>query len=288
MSSYKAALAAGGALGCTILAVGVLDHLITNYETQLDRLSEQPDRITVAVAATDLYQGVPITGDDLYITQVEPKYLPEGSYIDADHLVGRIPRERILVDEVVRAQRLADADAGLGLNAIIPRGTRALSIEIKDGAALAGMLSPGSYVDVLVTVDGEDGHPETRTLLQSTYVLGVNRRLSGESRSDATEHRGHGKPAVTLLVSPSDAEQVAHASMVGDLRLTLRNGSDEGMPTMDGTVGCDLRADCTTPASTPRPTPPASVDERCISQDRVLGSEKTVRWFTPEGLPCEL
>jgi len=289
MSTLRAAVAAGGALACTIVAVFTLDRLVTDYERQLERIQAEPDRLTVAVASKELYQGVPITDDDLYITQLEPRYLPEGAYLDREHLVGRIPRERILADEVVRADRLADPDAGIGLNAIIPRGTRAISVEISDGAALAGMLEPGSYVDVLVTVDGEDDKPQTRTLLQATYVLGVNRRLSGESREDAMERRGGGKPAVTLLVSPADAEQVAHASMIGDLRLTLRNGHDDAYRSSEGTITCDLRSsDCPEAAPTPAPAPPKTMDERCVPQDQVLGADKQVRWFTPEGLPCEL
>ncbi len=289
MSSFKAAMAGVGALVSTVVAVATLDRLITDYESQLDRMSTEPDRVRVAVASKDLYQGVPIADDDLYTVEVEPRYLPEGSYMGAEYLVGRIPRERILADEVVRSARLADPDAGVGLNAIIPRGTRAISIEIKDGAALAGMLEPGSWVDVLVTVQGEDDpRPETRTLLQATYVLGVNRRLSGESRDEAADRRGSGKPAVTLLVSAADAEKVAHASEVGDVRLTLRNGGDDVFREMTGADACDLRGDDCDPAAPQPPyAPPPTIDERCIGVDQVHGGEKTVRWFTPEGLPCE-
>ncbi|MCA9494691.1 MAG: Flp pilus assembly protein CpaB, partial [Myxococcales bacterium] len=138
------------AIGAGSFSLVMLYKLITSYQMKIDEAKRPEDTVMVIVAARDLYQGVTITEEDLYAVQIPPKFLPEGVFLSPEHVVGRIPRERILANEFVRADRLADPESGVGLNAIIPRGMRAISINITDGAALSGFLNPGNYVDVLV------------------------------------------------------------------------------------------------------------------------------------------
>ncbi len=216
------AMIAGGA------SIVILTQLIGNYQREIDEARRPEDTVMVIVAARDLYQGVTITEEDLYAVEIPPKYLPDGVFLSPEHVVGRIPRERILANEFVRANRLADPESGVGLNAIIPRGMRAISVGVSDGEALSGFLNPLNYVDVLVTVgDQKEEIPiETRTLLQAIFVLGVNSRMQRESREEAREKRGKQKPSVTLLVTAEEAEQLAHAEKMGRLRLTLRNDLD--------------------------------------------------------------
>jgi pilus assembly protein CpaB len=156
-------------------------------------------------------------------------------FLSPDHVVGRIPRERVLANEFVRADRLADPESGVGLNAVIPRGMRAISVEVSGGHALAGFLNPGNYVDVIVTikpdetvegVDAKQKEAETKTFLQAVFVLGVNSRMQRESADASKEKRGRAAPSVTLLVDAEQAESVAHYDELGDLTLTLRNDLD--------------------------------------------------------------
>ena len=110
----------------------------------------------------------------------------------------------------------------MGLNAIIPRGMRALSINISDGSAVSGFLNPGNYVDVLVTIDGDDAREaETRTLLQAVTVLAVNNRMGS-----SVENIERMRPSVTVAVTPDQAEKLAHAVAQGEVTLTLRNDID--------------------------------------------------------------
>jgi pilus assembly protein CpaB len=226
------------------LAILGLSQLVGSYQKQIDSARRPEDRVTVIVAARDLYQGVTITEEDLYLVEIPPKYLPEGIFLSPEYVVGRIPRERILANEFVRGDRLADPESGVGLNAVIPRGMRAVSIDVKDAEALSGFLNPLNYVDVLVTVDPPDKDipAETRTLLQAVFVLGVNSRMAKETREEARDRRGAQKPSVTLLVTAEQAEQIAHANGVGEIRLSLRNDLDVNYATLEGGVDIeDLR-----------------------------------------------
>ena len=88
------------------LALVALYNLITSYQVKIDEAKRPEDKVMVIVAARDLYQGVTINEEDLYAVQIPPKYLPEGVFLSPEHVVGRIPRERILANEFVRADRL--------------------------------------------------------------------------------------------------------------------------------------------------------------------------------------
>lgn len=183
-------------------------------QARIDEARRPEDRLTVVIAARDLHSGVTITEDDLYAVAIAPRYLPEGAFLDPVAVVGRVPSERILANEPVRAERLADPESGTGLNGLLPRGMRALSVSVRDGAALSGFLRPGNLVDVLVTSPPEvpDAHPRTEKLLEAIAVLRVDRGVRAEGRP----------PAVTLLVTRAEAERIAHAERVGDIVLSLR------------------------------------------------------------------
>ena len=224
----------------------VLWQLIQGYQDRIDEARRPEDTVMVIVAARDLYQGVTITEEDLYAVEIPPRYLPEGVFLSPEHVVGRIPRERILANEFVRNDRLADPESGVGLNAVIPRGMRAISIRVSGGEALSGFLNPGNYVDVLVTLTDDDRltrksrtGPETQTLLQAIFVLGVNSRASGETYETAKKRKG-GK-GVTLLVTADQAEKIAHAERTGNITLTLRNDLDVTEQALAGVDMDDLR-----------------------------------------------
>ncbi|MCB9673549.1 MAG: Flp pilus assembly protein CpaB [Alphaproteobacteria bacterium] len=220
------------------IAVVSLFQLITSYQARIDEAKKPEDTVMVIVAARDLYPGVTITEDDLVAVEIPPRFLAGGVFLSPEHVVGQRPRERILANEFVRAERLANPESGEGLNAIIPREMRAISVEISDGAALSGFLDPGNYVDVLVTIDPESEkgggkEVETHTLLQAVFVLGVNSKAQNE-QMDASVGRGNKKPSVTLLVTAQQAEQIAHAEAMGDIRLALRNDLDNNFVESQG------------------------------------------------------
>lgn len=282
------------AIGAGSFSLVMLYQLITSYQLKIDEAKRPEDTVMVIVAARDLYQGVTITEDDLYAVQIPPKYLPEGVFLSPEHVVGRIPRERILANEFVRADRLADPESGVGLNAVIPRGMRAISINVSDGAALSGFLNPGNYVDVLVTIQPETDNqkqevPETRTLLQAVFVLGVNSRMQKETSEQAKEKRGSQKPSVTLLVTADQAEQIAHAENMGEIVLTLRNDLDVNFTPLVGVDIEDLRRKIEAPkverkrVATAAPKPV----KKCTEVAIVSGGEKKVILVDENGIPCD-
>ncbi|MCB9684453.1 MAG: Flp pilus assembly protein CpaB [Alphaproteobacteria bacterium] len=209
--------------GAAAVASVVIYLVIASYQNELKEVTAPTEVVKVMVASHDIWQGKTIQAEDLVMVELPPSYVPDSVLRQIDQAVGRVPRERILAHEFIRDERLADPAAGVGLNAIIPRGMRAMSLDISDGSSVSGFLNPGNYVDVLVTIEGDDDgrEAETVTLLQAVTVLAVNNRLG-----DSTAGEGSKKPSVTLAVTPDLAEKLTHAVAQGTVTLTLRNDID--------------------------------------------------------------
>jgi len=215
-----------------IMAVVLIYRLIQSYEQELADASRPEETIKVVVAKHTLSQGQTLTDQDVELKDIVPAFVPDTVFHAVEEVVGRVPAERIIEGEYVRRERLADPEAGVGLNAIIPRGQRALSMNISDGSAVSGFLNPGNYVDVLVTVSSNDpkdpnhGLPQTITMLQAQKILAVNSRLGSEEADGPGRDGAQHAPSVTLAVTPEDAEKLAHAYSAGSVTLTLRNDVD--------------------------------------------------------------
>lgn len=231
-------------LGASLIASMVGGFLLVEFARQYAaalELAQEEMRATVVVANRNLLPGIAITEDDIYLMEIDKRRLPEGSLTNPELVLGRYPRERILYNEFVRTERLADPESGEGLHAIIPRGMRAISVNLRDGQAVSGMLNPGNYVDVLATLqDDAAAAMATSTVLQAVFVLAVNDRVEGLELM-GKEARGMFEPSVTLLVDPRQAEKVAHADQRGRLQLALRNDADHQLASVHGIDADSLR-----------------------------------------------
>ncbi len=226
-------------LGVAGVAVAGMWQVVKSYREKLVDVTKPVKTVQVMVAARDLYPGQTIVGEDLKPFTVPPDYVPDAVLKQVEHSVGRVPRERILTNEFIREERLADPAAGVGLNAIIPRGMRALSINISAGSAVSGFLNPGNYVDVIVTFRQDADKPAvTRTMMQAMTVLAVNARL-GDTQASQNEE-SNAAPSVTLAVTPEAAEKLTHAHDQATLTLTLRNDIDVTNVVTNGAVVGDL------------------------------------------------
>src|ERR1700730_5258921 len=178
---------------------------------------------------------------------VAAKALPLGTRVDAGNLrllawpadepvAGMFTRiedcaDRALVadvaaNELILDRKLAPKESGAGLPAVIPEGMRALSVAVNDVVGVAGFVTPGTMVDVLVTgkVGGGSRGAEdtiTRTILENVRVLAAGQKIEQDR-----EGKPQTVPVITLLVSPEDAAKLAMASTQGKIQLALRNTID--------------------------------------------------------------
>jgi pilus assembly protein CpaB len=132
-------------------------------------------------------------------------------------------------NEPILSSKLAPTAAGAGLAATIPEGMRAMSVAVNDVVGVAGFVTPGTMVDVLVTgaisASGAPGQGAqgniTRTILENVRVLAAGQKVQQDN-----EGKPQTVPVITLLVTPDDAGKLAMASTEGKIQLALRNTVD--------------------------------------------------------------
>jgi pilus assembly protein CpaB len=186
----------------------------------------------LVLAVKDLEIGKVLREDDVKLTDW-PGSVPAGSASRVQDLVGRGVIAPIYEKEPILETRLAARGAGGGLASMIPPGMRAVAIRVNDVAGVAGFVTPGMRVDVLIS-----GSPSnnglgtmTKTMLQNMEVLSAGQDFKKDSE---------GKPVVVqvvnLLVTPEQAEMLSLASTQTTIQLVLRNPLDRDVAKTPGTA----------------------------------------------------
>ena len=193
-------------------------------------------RSQAVVAARPLQVGMMITKDDVKVVPWPAANIVPGSFTEIERVVNRGVIGSFSENEPLTEAKLAAVGAGAGLPPTITEGMRAVSIRVNEVVGVAGFVIPGTRVDVLVTVRGnqagQNQEPQTRMVLSNVQVL------TAGTRYDQERATAEGKPiptsVVTLLLTPDDAEKLTLASEEGRIMLTLRNPLDTEPTVTDG------------------------------------------------------
>lgn len=177
--------------------------------------------------------------------------LPAGMATKKDPLLGRGVLSPIYEGEPIMETRVAPSGAGAGLAATIPPGMRAVAVRVDDIVAVAGFVTPGTRVDVLV-----DGTPPNATGTNGSQVKTVLQNIPVLSAGQNYQKDAEGKPVVVpvvnLLVSPEQAETLSLASKETRIQLVLRNPLDTQLAKTQGVSVAGLFG-----GPKPPPAPPA-------------------------------
>jgi pilus assembly protein CpaB len=179
------------------------------------------DSSTVLVAVRDLELGQAITPQMLQAVAWPTAAQPAGAFNEMAKLQGRVVRASIYKGEPVLEPKLAPEGTQAGLDSIIKPRHRAITVKVNEVVGVAGFLAPGSYVDLLVNIKDDREKAISRVVLERIMVLAVAQeaRRPDESRARVVN-------AVTLEVTPGQAEKIDLARNVGTLSLMLRNQVD--------------------------------------------------------------
>src|SRR5579864_411914 len=209
-------------IGVLALALGFLASVYV-YRSLQSRSGVSTDSgVDVIVAAEDLQVGARVEEHDIKIIKIPAADLPPGSPRRRSDVLGHGVIVPISKGEFILPNRLAGENAGAGLPSLIPPGMRAASVRVNEIVSVAGFVTPGTRVDVLLTgTPGGSGEQQTTTVLQNVAVLAsghtLERTATGEAQNSAV---------ITLLVSPDDAQRLTLASSEGHIQLALRNPLD--------------------------------------------------------------
>ncbi|MFZ9375082.1 MAG: Flp pilus assembly protein CpaB [Burkholderiaceae bacterium] len=174
----------------------------------------------VVVAARDLGAGTRLTPDMLRTIDWPAGARPDHSSAQADALAGRVLTHALMRGEPVLDARLAPQGERGGLSALLAEGRRAMTVKVSEIVGVAGFALPGHYVDMMVNTQDALSRPTSKIVLERILVLAVAQDAS------APDNKPRVVNAVTLEVTPEQAEQIDLARNVGAISLVLRNQAD--------------------------------------------------------------
>lgn len=211
----------------------------------------------VLVANKDLKVGEELTmGSTAWAPWPESGMFPgaikrEGETTAAEALKGRTLRA-IAKGEPMMKSAMIDNTKSNFVAASLTAGMRAMAINVTPNTSVAGFVTPGDYVDVILTYDVKLPSDEkvrkaampvvtklaAETILEKLRVLATDQSTNQSAEAKVTK-------TVTVEVDPRQAELLTLAAKMGTLSLVLRSIGDEGTTHDSGQtlpVTTDMRA----------------------------------------------
>ncbi len=207
----------------------------------------------IAVAAVDISLGQRLTPEMFKLADWPAHSVPKGAFTDPQKLGGRVLKSNLVMGEPVSEAKLAPAGTLGGLSALITEGKRAITVRVNDVIGVAGFALPGNYVDIIVSMQkdvpsGSGAHEQniSKIVLERILVLAVAQEVNRDETKPKVVN------AVTLEVTPEQAEKLDLARSVGTLSLALRNQVDPQSARTDGATKVTLLPEASPP---PKPAP---------------------------------
>jgi pilus assembly protein CpaB len=242
-----------GALAFGLLAAISVSRYLAGAQAYTKNLSD------VVVAKVDIPLGTKIVAEQLSVVQFPKGSTPDGTFETVDKLVGRVAVASFAAREPITEARLAPEGTAGGLTAVIPEGYRAMTVKVDDVVGVSGFILPGALVDVVVVIEPSDSTsaqgPISKIVLQNIKVLANGQNID----QPKNEREASSVKAVTLQVTPEQAEKLALASTEGKLQLVMRNSIDQGD---EQTLGVNKHTLLTGERAAPVPDPGALKSEQ--------------------------
>lgn len=178
--------------------------------------------VAVLVAARDIPLGQPIE-PHMVTTQDWPvDSVPPGVFTDSSMVLpapGQEPRRSmraIAQGELLTANRVSNWGEKVTIAQTLREGSRAMAISVDAQTAVGGFVTPGDFVDIVLT-QGGGSDLRTLTILQNIRVIGVDQDANESSDTPAVAR------TVTVEVTPEQGQRLALAQQAGTLSLSLRD-----------------------------------------------------------------
>jgi pilus assembly protein CpaB len=186
-----------------------------------------PGMTPVVVANAAVARGMPLKRDVLKVVNFPNDSVPPDSYRKLDDLAPANAPPKIVMREIVANEPIVaakiSATGTANLSAQLEPGMRAVSLRSSDVAGVGGFVLPGDRVDVLLTrVPGEKNdksHTIVQILADNVRVMGVDQSADADKPTVAR--------AITVEVTPEQAQKISLAQAIGDVSFALRQANDQ-------------------------------------------------------------
>jgi pilus assembly protein CpaB len=269
---------AGAAAGGVYMYAGSLQDQVTAQQVAQAAAATPSSSASVLVAKSDIPANVPLTADLFDVKSLPADAVAPGAAKTADQLTGKVLASPMGTGEQLLTSRLTDPNTPVVKTFAdqIPPGTRAMSLSFTELGGAAGLVVPGSHVDVLGVFKKDVlGKDESMIMVQDILVLAVAQstapdQLPLQPTANASATPGPAVPVpgsaakptatpnprlpvappetrtVTLAVTPEAAERLALAESFGNLHYLIRPtgeiNQNSVVPADLGTLASPLQA----------------------------------------------
>jgi pilus assembly protein CpaB len=237
-----------------IAVVIVRNYLITKNGTGPSAASAS--LTPIVVAALPIERGAELKPPMLKVVGYPAGAVPAGAFktvaevAAANGATPRLALRAIAVNEPLMADKVSGSGGKANLSVTLTPGMRAVSIRSDDVSGVAGFVLPGDRVDILLTRaigSGPTGTSITQLLAENALVVGV------DQFSDTTAEKPVVAKAVTIEVTPDQAQAISLAHAIGSISLSLRQVSDHDPVAHKLTTIAELGGPRPAPVARPRP-----------------------------------
>ena len=180
---------------------------------------------TIVVAAQPLGFGAALSAENIAEIPWAATAVPDGAFVSKEELLKdgrRIVLSPFDRNEPLLRSKITGPGQRGSLSALLEEGKRAVTVRVDDVRGVAGFILPGDFVDVVLI--GEDPASQrenySEILLNHVKVLAID-QLASERQQQPTVAK-----AVTVEVTPEQAQKILLANNVGKLSLILRQPGD--------------------------------------------------------------
>jgi pilus assembly protein CpaB len=239
----------------------------------------------IVAAAGDIKLGTVLTAANLSTIEMVGTP-PKGAVLNPANAIGRGVISDLYQGEPILDSRLAPLGSGGGLAATIPPGMRACAVKVDDVVGVAGFVTPGMRVDVLISGMPPGATSTTQGTVSRTILQNIEVLSAGTDIQKDAEGKPQQVQVVNLLVTPEQAETLSLAGGTQvKIQLVLRNPLDTKVTPVPGTATGNLFSGQNAPAKQQtgarivRPAAP-----KVFSIEVINGSNRTSQNFgSPEG-----
>jgi pilus assembly protein CpaB len=181
---------------------------------------------TIVVAANALPFGTQLTEKNVKVIPWAAETLPVGTFLSTQALFEgghRTALSMIAQDEPILNSKITGPGQRASLSTLIDKDKRAITIRVDDVRGVAGFILPNDHVDVVLnhaTSTNSKKQAVSDILLQDVKVIAVD-QIASERKDHPTVAK-----AVTLEVTPYQAQKISLATTIGHLSLILRRAGD--------------------------------------------------------------
>lgn len=196
----------------------------THFEAQRANAivsSEESELVNVVVAGLDIQLGQAIEPHMLTSIAWPRNAVPAGIFTDYATLLpesgqpSRRARRAISQGELILASKVSDFGEKVTIVQTLGPDLRAMAVKVDAETAVGGFVTPGDFVDVVLT-QGRDEGLRAVTILQNIRVIGVDQDADEQSDTPGVAR------TVTVEVTPEQGQKLALAQQAGTLSLSLR------------------------------------------------------------------